>query len=136
MQVDVRINKESASIRGVLEYSIDVPTCPAELRHMQEPPDGAVHRVPGQPGLGDERGVRPSVGDVQCELVYHHTSYNLRVVPPDHPLAIAARLSLPLHQPLAKEQERLPARQPRVGAAEGGQAIDSAATVFDDEERR
>ena len=62
-----------------------------QLRHLQEPHHGPVHRVPGQPGQRHQRGVHSGLGDVQ------------------------PRLPLPLHLQVAQDQERLPPVQPGLG---------------------
>ena len=36
-----------------------------QLRHLQEPHHGPLHRVPGQPGQRHQRGVHRGLGDVQ-----------------------------------------------------------------------
>ena len=65
-----------------------------QLRHLQEPHHGPVHRVPGQPGQRHQRGVHSGLGDVQ------------------------PRLPLPLHLQVAQDQERLPPVQPGLGVPE------------------
>ncbi|GMR35414.1 hypothetical protein PMAYCL1PPCAC_05609, partial [Pristionchus mayeri] len=65
-----------------------------QLRHLQKPHHGPVHRVPGEPGFGRYRRVQCRLGQLQ------------------------PRLPLPLHLALAQDASGVPPRQPRVGVPE------------------
>ena len=65
-----------------------------QLRHLPQPHHGPLHRVPGQSGVGDLRGVHRRVGHVQ------------------------PRLPLPLHLQVAQDQAGLPPRQQGLGVPE------------------
>ena len=65
-----------------------------QLRHLQEPHHGPVHRVPGQPGQRHQRGVHRGLGDVQ------------------------PRLPLPLHLQVAEDPAGVPPGQQGLGVPE------------------
>ena len=47
--------------------SLGLGHCRRQLRHLPQPHHGSLHRMPGKPGFGHERGVHGSLGYLQCE---------------------------------------------------------------------
>lgn len=90
--------------------SLGMGHCSRQLRHLPQPHHGSLHRVPGKPSVSYERGVHRGLGHLQ-RMFERDITRRLW-------LTITARISLPLHFPMAQDATSVPAGQPRLGIPE------------------